>query len=61
MDYREVAHKAGVRDYLRVPTVGTRPEFISGLAELVLRSLERTEPCGKLCPEGLAACGWSGR
>jgi len=35
MDYALVAEQAGVRDYLRVPTVGTHPAFIAGLAGLV--------------------------
>ena len=35
MDYREIAARAGVPAYIRVPTVGTAPEFIAGLARLV--------------------------
>ena len=35
MDYRELAARAGVPVYVRVPTVGTAPEFIAGLARLV--------------------------
>jgi protoporphyrin/coproporphyrin ferrochelatase len=35
MDYRRLAAECGVPDYRRVPTVGTEPEFIAGLAELV--------------------------
>jgi ferrochelatase len=35
MDYRELAARAGVPAYVRVPTVGTAPEFIAGLARLV--------------------------
>ena len=35
IEYRELADKAGVSEYVRVPTVGTQPAFIAGLAELV--------------------------
>jgi len=35
IEYRDLAEKAGVRDYIRVPTVGTAPKFIAGLADLV--------------------------
>ncbi|HEY5609382.1 MAG TPA: ferrochelatase [Alphaproteobacteria bacterium] len=35
MDYRALAARAGVPAYVRVPTVGTAPEFIAGLARLV--------------------------
>ena len=62
MEYAQLARQAGVRDYLRVPTVGTRPEFISGLAELVRQSLACPQggPRGRLCPAP-AAClyGWN--
>lgn len=40
IDYRRVAAAAGVPLYLRVPAVGTAPEFIAGLAGLVRRALE---------------------
>jgi protoporphyrin/coproporphyrin ferrochelatase len=35
IDYRRVAAAAGVRRYIRVPTVGTAALFIAGLARLV--------------------------
>jgi len=35
MDYRELAARTGAPAYVRVPTVGTAPEFIAGLARLV--------------------------
>jgi ferrochelatase len=62
MEYANLARQAGVRDYLRVPTVSTRPEFISGLAELVRQSL--TQPVavagggGRLCPAAHGSCGY---
>jgi len=36
MEYAKLAKKAGVPHYLRAPTVGTRPAFISALAKLVV-------------------------
>lgn len=36
--YRNRAEKAGVPSYRRLPTVGTHPDFIAALAELVERS-----------------------
>ena len=35
IEYRHLAEKAGVTTYVRVPTVGTHPLFIGGLAKLV--------------------------
>ncbi|MFO1159961.1 MAG: ferrochelatase [Reyranellaceae bacterium] len=35
IEYRHLANEKGVRTYIRVPTVGTHPLFISGLANLV--------------------------
>ncbi len=35
IDYRHLAEQAGVPGYVRVPTVGTTPAFIAGLAALV--------------------------
>lgn len=62
MDYGKLARQAGVRDYLRVPTVGTRTEFISGLAELVRQSLAQPEAVtcsgGRLCPAVHKSCGY---
>jgi protoporphyrin/coproporphyrin ferrochelatase len=39
MDYRELACQAGIVNYVRVPTVGTHPKFIAGLARLVRNAL----------------------
>ncbi|MBL8638939.1 MAG: ferrochelatase [Alphaproteobacteria bacterium] len=38
-EYRHLAHSIGVPDFERVPTVGTHPEFINGLKELALETL----------------------
>lgn len=41
MDYAKLAEGSGVRDYLRAPTVGVRPEFIQALAQLVLEEARK--------------------
>ena len=43
IDYRHLAEKAGVPKYVRVPTVGTHPQFIHGLANLVRAALWPTK------------------
>jgi ferrochelatase len=61
IEYRHLAEKAGVPRYVRAATVGTAPDFIAGLAELVraaaagppLRSGEERRICPALfgkCP-----------
>lgn len=55
IEYRELAHKAGVRDYRRVPVVGVQPDFIDGLADLTLRAL--ADPSIPVCNDGgVPAC-----
>jgi protoporphyrin/coproporphyrin ferrochelatase len=39
IDYRHLAERAGVAKYVRVPAVGTHPQFIHGLANLVRAAL----------------------
>ena len=68
IEYREVAIKAGVKNYIRVPAVGTQPDFINGLGGLVAAAL--TSPCdpmpgsgcAKPCEDKTGACphGFSG-
>ena len=62
IDYGKLAREAGVRDYLRMPTVGTRPEFISGLAILVRQSLTQPQAvtcgAGRVCPTMFGSCGY---
>jgi len=64
MDYAKLARESGVRDYLRVPTVGTRPQFIAGLAELVRQSLAQPQAAtcgeGRVCPAMYKSCGMNG-
>ncbi len=63
MEYGKLAHESGVRDYLRVPTVGTRPQFIEALADLVDRAARSPVPvtCGerRICPMTVMGCGFS--
>ena len=42
IEYRHLAEQAGVPRYIRVPTVGTHPQFIHGLANLVKAALWTT-------------------
>ena len=59
IEYRELAHKAGVPRYVRVPAVGAEAEFIDGLSRLV-REARRSK--GVYCPEEAAGrpCGEEG-
>jgi ferrochelatase len=43
IDYRRLAQSVGVATYVRVPTVGTHPLFIAGLAKLVRGALCSTK------------------
>jgi len=64
MEYGALARSVGVRDYLRVPTVGVHSKFISGLARLVVQSLSQSQAAtcagSRLCPADQAACGYVG-
>ena len=42
IEYRQLAEQAGAPKYVRVPTVGTHPQFICGLANLVQAALWST-------------------
>ena len=60
IEYGKLARESGVSDYVRVPTVGTRPEFIAGLARLVLRAVDdatATDAPHRFCPAGARCCG----
>jgi ferrochelatase len=43
IEYRHLAETAGVTKYVRVPAVGTHPQFIHGLANLVQAALWSTK------------------
>ena len=53
-------NSALVPDYLRVPTAGTRPAFVEGLADLVERGAVTCGTAsgadGRICPLNFGAC-----
>jgi ferrochelatase len=62
IEYRKLAAEAGVPDYRRAATVGTHPDFIEGLAELVRRAMDgKTVTCsdGRICPALHKHCGYN--
>jgi ferrochelatase len=61
IEYRELAEKAGVKGYFRIPTVQTAVPFIAGLADLVEQAAHQpcdpTSACGKrICPAEFGLC-----
>lgn len=56
IEYAQVANRAGVKKYIRVPAVGTQPDFIDGLSDLVCGALDaECDPapgggCVRVCP-----------
>src|SRR3546814_6055094 len=61
IEYRKLAERHGAPAYLRVPTAGTDPAFIAGLAGLVVESAKAARPVcsqvgGRLCPAGGPGC-----
>ena len=64
IEYRALAHESGVKDYIRVATVGTQQDFIEGLAGLVMRASVAENPVtlsgGRYCPAGFRMCGFDG-
>lgn len=64
IEYRKVATELGIKNYTRVPAVGTAPAFIAGLADLVVEASAGPEgvrgPCGmRLCPPAFGRCAWT--
>lgn len=55
IEYAKLACETGVPDYLRVPAVGVRREFIGGLADLVRQALDKAP--ARMCPANFSACG----
>ena len=41
---KDAAQKAGATAYLRVPALGTRPDFIAALADVVRAGLDASRP-----------------
>lgn len=62
MEYGKLALESGVPHYLRAPTVGTHPDFIKGLANLVREALghETTRSAGgaRICAAQCSQCGF---
>jgi len=56
IDYHKLAWEQKVPFYGRVPTVGTHPAFIRGLADMVQKALAGEKPCAITCPSGFGAC-----
>lgn len=62
VEYREVAEHSGVPYYSVVPTVGTHPEFIGGLAAQIKKRLGQSglfsdnEKGSVICPENFIWC-----
>jgi len=65
IEYRELAHHAGVPGFHRVPTVSTVPAFIDGLTRQIRRLQAGDEPlcsgeAGRICPTSFRRCPWKG-
>ena len=60
MEYAHLALNAGVKDYLRVPTVSAHPKFIEALADLVMHANSGEgilSGCGtRICPKSFGTC-----
>jgi ferrochelatase len=61
VEYRELAEKSGVPDYIRVPALGTEEDFISCLEALCIATLEKKKRTGshtgeRLCPASFPQC-----
>jgi ferrochelatase len=65
IEYAHLAAASGVAHYVRVPTVGTHPEFIEGLARLVRKAVEceGIRPGGgtRVCPRAYGQCALEGK
>lgn len=60
MDYAALARASNVPRYLRVPAVGTHPDFIEGLSDAVIAAWERGRGSDWSCPES-CSCAAPGR
>jgi ferrochelatase len=60
IDYAKLAAESGVMSYVRVPSVGTHPIFIEGLAGIVKEAMGRdgVKPAGgtRVCPKPCRQC-----
>lgn len=55
IEYARLAAQCGVADYLRVPTVSARDEFVAGLADLVRQAVAGVAKA-RTCPDSLSCC-----
>lgn len=62
-DYAAFARRVGAEPYIRVPALRDDPRFIDGLAQLVIRALDRegVHPGASSCPGDLARCALRAR
>jgi ferrochelatase len=61
IEYKELADKNGCSDYIRVPALGTNPDFISSLSNLVIKKnenkfSENLYPPKTQCPKQFGKC-----
>lgn len=56
IEYARLARTHGVLDYRRVPTVGTEPEFIDGLANLVRQAIGEIASADIINSAGVRIC-----
>jgi ferrochelatase len=61
IEYAQVARDLGISAYVRVPAVGTEPDYIAGLAHLVRESLRGGKAVcssrgGRRCPREFSGC-----
>ena len=40
LEYKELSEKLGIEEFHRIPVVGTHPEFIEGLYQIVINAIE---------------------
>jgi len=69
IEYKEIAEKAGIKNFRRVKALNTHPTFIEGLSDLVISCLEgplvNIEEASqlpekvKLYPQEKWQCGWN--
>ncbi len=64
IEYRALAEKSGVRNYLRVPALGTRPAFVDVLADLVRSARGKqgsiSQSGERICPQRFSQCACAG-
>lgn len=60
IEYRELAYELGLHGFYKVPTVGTHPDFIEGLAAMVQSRLNSAtiapDEGTRLCPSNFCRC-----